>query len=569
MHSRSVLVPAISQLLYATVISILSGVISTLPARAADEIYFDFGPFSRSLSTASLEAFAEEGAIAADLAPYLKLVPPDKQQGLRRLLGTPLSSLSSDIPDNFLDPFVVSQWSYSPMGETVLTALGQLIQTEGRHNGKQAMRAALILAAADPEGLSIMNIIRFYPTDAVRLDVQAISALYRERNINFNTTQQLITFARQASTTAAATDPILDYGALPVLAEDGQFGVRQQTLLLQDDQRNRTYPVDLYLPDNLNAVSGPIPVFVFSHGYGDTRTKPEFVAAARRLAANGFFVALPEHVGSNRTYQNDFVQGFHGESFDVMEFVNRPLDMHFLLDSLEQLNSTEFQGRLQLNRVGLLGHSFGGYTALVASGATVNIERLQRQCMFETDITPEQNNIGLALQCRLLELMDSPDVIQQLTDGSLADERVGLAITLAPVSNLFGEGGMAQIQHPVVIIGGAADMAAPAELEQLVAFRDLTTPKKYLYLGENASHSSALTELVLGVADADSELLATFSEATEVFTGLVLTLTIAHGRVYLLDDDSYSPYLTASYVEATNSVTPISFRLLRTVPNEF
>ncbi|MEL6353746.1 MAG: dienelactone hydrolase, partial [Cyanobacteria bacterium J06627_28] len=328
-------------------------------------------------------------------------------------------------------------------------------------------------------------------------------------------------------------------------------------------------PVDIYLPDNLNTGSGPIPVMVFSHGYGDTRTKPEFVAAARRLAENGFFVALPEHVGSNKDYQNDFVRGLHGESFDVMEFVNRPLDIHFLLDALEALNSTEFQGRLQMDRVGLLGHSFGGYTALAVSGATVNIERLQRQCNFETDIAPEKNNIGLALQCRLLELRESPDLIQQLTDGSLADERVGLVVTLAPVSNLFGEGGMAQIQHPVVIIGGAADMAAPVALEQLVAFRDLTTPQKYLYLGENASHSSALTELVLGVTDADSELLATLSEAREVFTNLVLSLTIAQGRVHLLDDDSYLPYLTASYVEAASSVTPVNFRLLRSVPEEF
>lgn len=569
MHFRSVFFPAISQLFHAAIISILSGVISTLPVRAADEIYFDFGPFSRSLSTASLAAFAEDGTIDADLAPYLRRIPPDKQQRLRRLLGTPLSSLSPDIPDSFLDPFVVSQWLYSPMGENVLTALGQLIQTEGRQNGQQAIRAALILAAADPEGISLLNIIRFYPTDAMRLDVQAISALYRERNINCDTTQQLITFARQASTAAAATDPILDYSALPVLAEEGQFGVRQKTLILQDDQRNRTYPVDIYLPDNINAVSGPIPVMVFSHGYGDTRTKPEFVAAARRLAANGFFVALPEHIGSNKDYQNDLALGLNDESFDAMEFVNRPLDIHFLIDSLEQLNSTEFQGQLQLNRVGLLGHSFGGYTALAASGATVNIGRLQRQCMFETDITPEKNNIGLALQCRLLELMDSPDVIQQLTDGSLADERVGLVVALAPVSNLFGEGGMARIQNPVVMIGGAADMAAPVELEQLVAFRDLTTPQKYLYLGENASHSSALTELVLGVTDANSDLLATFSETREVFTSLILSLVIAHGKVYLLDDDSYSPYLTASYVEAASSVTPINFRLVRSVPDEF
>ena len=220
MRFRPVLLPSMPQLLQATAISILSGMISTLPARAADEIHFDFGPFSRSLSTASLEAFVEDGTIAADLAPYLELVPPDKQQGFRRVLGTPLSSLSPDIPDSLLSPYVISQWLYSPMGETVLTALGgKIIQTEGRQNGRQAIRAALILAAADPEGLSILNIIRFYPTGGVRLNVQEILALSKARETNFDTTQQLITFARQASAAAAATEPILDYSALPMLAQ--------------------------------------------------------------------------------------------------------------------------------------------------------------------------------------------------------------------------------------------------------------------------------------------------------------------------------------------------------------
>jgi hypothetical protein len=122
---RPALCPSMLKLMHSTAISILSGLITLLPARAADEIYFDFGPFSRSLSVASLEAFVEEGTIDTDLARYLRLVPPERQQDLRRILGTPLSSLSPDIPDNLLEPFAVSQWLYSPMGETVLTALVQ------------------------------------------------------------------------------------------------------------------------------------------------------------------------------------------------------------------------------------------------------------------------------------------------------------------------------------------------------------------------------------------------------------------------------------------------------------
>ncbi|MEL6555028.1 MAG: dienelactone hydrolase, partial [Cyanobacteria bacterium J06621_11] len=82
-------------------------------------------------------------------------------------------------------------------------------------------------------------------------------------------------------------------------------------------------------------------------------------AAARKLASNGFVVAIPEHVDSNKSYQGDLSRGLNHDSFDVMEFINRPLDIRFLLDTLEQLNDAEFQGRLQLESVGLMGHSFG------------------------------------------------------------------------------------------------------------------------------------------------------------------------------------------------------------------
>ncbi|MEO1300576.1 MAG: alpha/beta hydrolase [Cyanobacteria bacterium J06636_16] len=378
---------------------------------------------------------------------------------------------------------MLSQWLYSPIGELVLAGVGQLIQTEGRQNGQQAIRSAIILAVADPNGLSLINLIRFYPTEGVRLNLREILTLYRAVNTNIETTEQLVNAATQSSEAAAAADPALDYAALPMLADTGQFEVEQRSLMLQDEQRDRTFPIDLYLPENFSAIPGPIPVMIFSHGYSDTRKNPQAIAAARKLAANGFVVALPEHIGSNKAYQENLARGLVQESFEAMEFINRPLDIRFLLDTLEQQNATEFQGRLQLDRVGLVGHSFGGYTALASAGATVDIEHLQQHCDLESDIEPDKVNIALLLECRALELLESPDAMQQLADGSLADERIGLVIALAPVSNLFGESGVGKIQIPVVIMGGAADVASPVALEQLTAFRGLTTSEKYLYLG--------------------------------------------------------------------------------------
>ena len=432
---------------------VVSIVISILPAQSAEEIHFDYGPFGRVLPVSSLEAYAEDGAVDAELAPLLNLMSPEIQQDFRTFLRAPLPVASPDV-ESIYDPFVLSQWLYSPVGELTLAATGEFIQTQGRQNGRRAIRAALILAAADPDGLSLINILRYFPTGGVRLDLRTILAIAEAISTSIETTERLVDEVTQRSQSVADSEPAIDYAALPALGDSPQFGVVQRSLALQDSQRNRTYPVDLYLPDDLEAIQGPIPVFIISHGYGDTHANIKWISLARNLAANGFFVALPEHVGSNKAYQDALERGLTHETFQAMEFVNRPLDIRFLLDTLEQKNATEFQGRLQLDRVGLYGHSFGGYTVLTAAGATVDVNWLQQQCSLDAEITPRSINIALLLECRLLELVDSPEAMQQLTDGGLADDRVKLVIADAPVSNLFGETGVSQIQIPVVIGGG-------------------------------------------------------------------------------------------------------------------
>mgnify|MGYP001793443419 FL=1 len=234
------------------------------------------------------------------------------------------------------------------------------MKTESRQSSPQAVRAAMILAAADMEGLSLLNVIRFYPTEGIRLNLPQILAFSGAIEANIETTEQLVEVTRQQSEAAANNEPALNYAALPMLADEPQFEVEVRSLILNDPERDRTYPVDLYLPEDLSTLPGPLPVMIFSHGYADTRSHPETVAAARSLAANGFVVAVPEHIGSNQTYQENLEKGLVDESFDVMEFIDRPQDIRFLLDTLTQKNNSEFQGRLKLDRVGIVGHSFGG-----------------------------------------------------------------------------------------------------------------------------------------------------------------------------------------------------------------
>ena len=204
----------------------------------------------------------------------------------------------------------------------------------------------------------------------------------------------------------------------------------------------------------------------------------------------------------------------------------------------------------------------------MAAGATVDINRLQQQCDPEAAFAPDNVNIALLIQCRLLELETSPQAIRQLTDGSLADERVGLVITFAPLSNLFGEQGMGQIQVPTVLMGGAYDIATPIVLEQLTAFQWLTTAEKYFYLAENLSHTTALTRAVLDLVYPRGDVVESFNETEQWLFNLTVTLAIAHGQLYLLGNEAYRPYLTSAYVE-TVSVEPTRLHLLRSFSELF
>ncbi|MEO1684227.1 MAG: alpha/beta hydrolase [Cyanobacteria bacterium J06631_12] len=555
-----------------------------LPAQSADTIYLDHNFFGRALPVSSLELFAETGNVDDELAPYLTGLSSSEKAGLQQLLSTTLPSSGTDSFPNMSDPFVLSQWLHSPIGSLTLATFGKFIQTRSRRSGHQALRAAIILAAADSEGLSLINVIRLYPTGGLRLNLPQLLALVNSIGGNFERTERLVTTTIERSAAAAALEASLNYGELPMIAKNGQFNVVKRTLLLNDQRqdgltgalRDRTYPVDLYLPEDLDAISGPIPVMVFSHGYSASRSVERAVSLARSLAANGFVVAVPEHVGSNKDYQRDFYKGLIDESFDAMTFINRPLDIKFLLDTLEQKNDEAFQGRLQLDQVGIIGHSLGGYTALALAGATVDVARLQQQCDPETNFTLDTVNLALLIQCRALELgasltaspslgpvaYERPTAIQQLTDGSLRDDRVGLVIALAPLSSLFGPQGIENVRSPVVIMGGAYDMSAPIALEQLSAFQWLTTEHKYFYITEHLAHTAELTRIALDIAHPEEDAVDRFNTFESELLSLTESLIIAHGKVHLQADESYRPYLTSAYVRAV-SMDPNRIHLLR------
>ncbi|WP_052049724.1 alpha/beta hydrolase [Leptolyngbya sp. KIOST-1] len=519
------------------------------PLGAAETLRLEFGPLSRSVPTESLVTFAETGTVDRQLAPFLRRLSPSQRQELRLALTS--SRAVSVVP--------ISQWFNSPMGDRSLLFLGQLAQTEAGLNGRQALRAAIVAAAAEDGDISPLDIVRHFPTGSLRLDGAQAMAIARQVQAEATATRSLVAAIRQQSEAEAAQPPALDLAALPDLTQPGPYGSRQVSLQMTDAERGRTYAADVFLPQTLTAGPGSIPVVVISHGLGDSRTS--FFDLATHAASHGFAVALPEHVGSNYTQKQALLTGLDRETFKARDFLDRPLDVSFLLNELERLNASTFDNRLNVDRVAVVGHSFGGYTALALGGASIDFERLAQRCDPAANLLLDA---AMVLECRALELRSDPAVMDRLTQGT-RDDRVQLVMAFATVSNLFGPRGMAPVAVPVMLFGGDLDLVAPVVPQQVAAFSWLQGRDRYLYLGENTSHSPGITRLLTRFLYLDDALDKSVDEALALTRGVNKSLVVAFSQVYLAGREDYRPFLQSHYVEAV-SAEPFRLHRVRELP---
>ncbi|MBW4464170.1 MAG: alpha/beta hydrolase [Pegethrix bostrychoides GSE-TBD4-15B] len=516
-----------------------------LPIQAAERIYFSFGLLERSISVASLEAYAETGQVGSDLARFLNFLTPEQQVELRTALTV----------SHQLSPVAVSQSFYEPMGEQVLSYIGNLIQTGKRQNGLFALRSALILAAGQPGGFTLLDVLHQFPTRGIRFDLKVALEALRQGERFFNQTNAVIDGIEQLAQQSQPSTP-LDISDLPDLRQPGTVAFSKQSFTLTDASRNHSFPVDLYLPQfsSPQFSSERVPVVVLSHGLGSSRA--DFADVAEHFASYGFAVAMPQHVNSDFELQQAVLAGRASELFRVSEFVDRPKDVSFLLDALEQRNQTEWQNRLDLQQVAAIGHSFGGYTALALGGATVDFDNLRQNCSRSTFTA--SFNPSLLLQCRALEA--NPADREQLAAG-LGDPRVKLVIAFNPVNAyIFGAKGLGKIQVPIVMGGSGYDPAAPLVPEQATAFVWLTSPEKYLLLARGGAHIPQLTALINRFLSPgiDADQLA---EEIELFRSNARALMLAFLEVYLANSDTFERYLQPFNVETLGD-PPFTFSLI-------
>lgn len=143
-----------------------------------------------------------------------------------------------------------------------------------------------------------------------------------------------------------------------------------------DATRDRTVPVKVYLP----AAKSPQPVVIFSHGLGGSRENSPYLG--EHWAAQGYVAVFVQHPGSDESVWKEAEGAGRFAALkaaaSLKSFADRVGDIPFVLDRLEEWNAAEghdLKGRLDLEHIGLCGHSFGAVTTQAMMGQRFRIDR--------------------------------------------------------------------------------------------------------------------------------------------------------------------------------------------------
>lgn len=130
-------------------------------------------------------------------------------------------------------------------------------------------------------------------------------------------------------------------------------------LVLRDTERKK----DLRVRINHPREGGPYPVVLFSHGAWGS--KDGHTMLTELWASHGYVTIQPDHSDSRALGVKV------GDQKVFRDWQSRPADMSFLLDALAEIEqkAPALQGKMDVRRIGMSGHSYGANTAQLVGGA--------------------------------------------------------------------------------------------------------------------------------------------------------------------------------------------------------
>lgn len=230
-----------------------------------------------------------------------------------------------------------------------------------------------------------------------------------------------------------------------------------------------------------------LPLLLLSHGSGGSAVSLSWLA--RALAAAGYLVAGVDHHGNTGAEA-----GYQLPAF--IAWWDRPRDLSVVLDRL--LADPQWGPRVDGQRIGVIGFSLGGYTALAALGArldTAALERFQRSCIeaLRCDLPPEIDDRQAPAELSLL-LQENERLKASIARAGKdwREPRIRAGLALAPVmGGLMDRASLAAIRGSLHLIASEADDQAPAAATAALAAR--TVPGATALVLSGATHYSFLS----------------------------------------------------------------------------
>jgi predicted dienelactone hydrolase len=506
-----------------------AGMPSTL---AAETVTIRLGPFQQSVAIADLERFVKTGRLPQQLQALAPVLTPQVRELLTKRL---------EVEPAFADKFV-DDITRSPGGKQFIASLGGIIPG----STVESIKATLYFALRQANGFNALSFLRAYPQENITVDATKAIGFAVEFNPN-NLQSQALGLVLERDLAAKSSIPFkapFDPAAL------GRQALQQQTIVFNDRQRNRIIPVDIYSSQG----NTENPLVVLSHGFGANRRFLSYLA--HHLASHGITVVALEHPGSNATAVNRTSNTQNlAQLLSATEFINRPKDISFVLDELAKLNIQpgEHQNKFNTQKVTVIGHSLGGYTALALVGGEVDLEELRKFCKNSL-------NIGAApgdwLQCSAASLRERKLRLQ--------DERVKSAIALNPlVGQLFGKKGLTQVTKPVLVLAGTEDAVTPALKHQIEPFTQLRG-EKYLLTAIGGTHLS-ISDPIYPASRATTVVKERRGEETQSLRQLTKGVSLAFIKQLTPEAKIYQSFLTPAYTQSL-STQELPLRLVSELP---
>jgi predicted dienelactone hydrolase len=149
------------------------------------------------------------------------------------------------------------------------------------------------------------------------------------------------------------------------------------TFEAKDSSRDRTLPLRVYLPYSAK----PAPVILFSHGLGGSRDNNPYLG--NHWAKRGYLVVFVQHPGSDESVWKSqpalqrMAAMKNAASLDNM--IARGKDIPFVIDTLTTWNRNmkhPLHQRMNIDAIGMSGHSFGAITTQSVAGQVYPGSRL-------------------------------------------------------------------------------------------------------------------------------------------------------------------------------------------------